>query len=670
MKKAVPSSAGLTADRVAEICDRLKANKRVRRNLPGDGRLHIDRQLPFLCVYRRPANGSDSGTRKLVLGEASYLVTSSAPAVIKPVTQLLDRVVETLSREFGAFLLIEVWALPAAGPELDPRAVDVPPRFRIYAPPDEELSPTVDALARGLARLRILKRTVVVEIERVRRIHPPGGRTWLSDSRARSLRCTTLGIGIPPIYRDPKTGVDYPLVLRNLRARFGPALRRAVFSFANDCTTHRPVHYHALGRRAVVRAVWTVDAQLAEISQSFDFLLQVTPVNSEAAWRRFRASRCERMPNFHYLPSPLDPALLKRRLYSIPIEKIEDPALHNLFEGQREELDRKITMLRDRNTPAFLSGSLQLYGRLNSDLVDLARQILTEVAPNREESRSRGAINAEEFAQQATREFQYYQAIDSGFRAEVEVTPQIEGLLVSHGKLLVGRSLQIPAARADALIQHEVGTHLVTYFNGQAQPFRQLYTGLAGYDELQEGLAVLSEWLVGGLSHGRLRQLAARVFAVSRLIDGASFVETFRELDREFGFSQRAAFTITMRIFRGGGLTKDAIYLRGLRAMLGYLGNDGDLDALLVGKIAAEHIPLIRELQLRKILKSPPWKPKYLDNPLATQRLQQVRSGMTVLDLIRERNDDATGTAGQRRHDGRTRIHHDKDWGRSGQSGS
>jgi uncharacterized protein (TIGR02421 family) len=210
---------------------------------------------------------------------------------------------------------------------------------------------------------------------------------------------------------------------------------------------------------------------------------------------------------------------------------------------------------------------------------------------------------------------------------------------------------------------------LVTYFNGHAQPFRQLYTGLAGYDELQEGLAVLSEWLVGGLSHSRLRQLAARVVAVSRLIDGASFVETFRELDREFGFSQRSAFITTMRIFRGGGLTKDAIYLRGLRAMLGYLGNGGDLDALLVGKIAAEHIPLIRELQLRKILKSPPWKPKYLDHPLAIERLEQVRCGMTVLDLIRERNDDETGTAGQRRHDGRTRIHNNKDWGRSGQSG-
>ena len=38
-------------------------------------------------------------------------------------------------------------------------------------------------------------------------------------------------------------------------------------------TTHRPPHYHELGRRAVVKAVWDVDRMLAEASDQFDFLL-------------------------------------------------------------------------------------------------------------------------------------------------------------------------------------------------------------------------------------------------------------------------------------------------------------------------------------------------------------------------------------------------------------
>ncbi len=125
--------------------------------------------------------------------------------------------------------------------------------------------------------------------------------------------------------------------------------------------------------------------------------------------------------------------------------------------------------------------------------------------------------------------------------------------------------------RSEALLAHEVGTHLVTYYNGREQPFQQLYSGLAGYEELQEGLAVLSEYLVGGLSRARMRQLAGRVVAVRLLTDGATFVDTFRTLDQDWGFAQPMAYQITMRVFRGGGLTKDAVYLRGLQSILRYV---------------------------------------------------------------------------------------------------
>ena len=71
-----------------------------------------------------------------------------------------------------------------------------------------------------------------------------------------------------------------------------------------------------------------------------------------------------------------------------------------------------------------------------------------------------------------------------------------------------------------ALLQHEIGTHVLTYYNGKGQPFRQLYAGLSGYEALQEGIAVLSEYLVGGLCGNRLRLLAARVVAVRAMLDG------------------------------------------------------------------------------------------------------------------------------------------------------
>jgi hypothetical protein len=138
------------------------------------------------------------------------------------------------------------------------------------------------------------------------------------------------------------------------------------------------------------------------------------------------------------------------------------------------------------------------------------------------------------------------------------------GLMVSSGKLLIGQGLSLWPDRVEALIQHEVGTHVLTYVNGAAQPFLQLARGFADYDELQEGLGVLAEYLAGGLNAARMRLLAARVVAVHCRDGGATFVETFRRLHQDHGFGAYTAFGITARVFEGGGFTRDMIYLRGL----------------------------------------------------------------------------------------------------------
>jgi len=209
--------------------------------------------------------------------------------------------------------------------------------------------------------------------------------------------------------------------------------------------------------------------------------------------------------------------------------------------------------------------------------------------------------------------------------------------MVSHGSLLIGTETTIPASRAEALIQHEVGSHVLTYWNGRAQPFRQLYSGLAGYDPLQEGIAVLSEAFVGGFSQSRKRLLLGRVVAARLMIDGATFVDTFRELHDTWRFPARTAFTITLRIYRGGGLTKDAVYVRGIGQLLDYLRNGGELEPLLVGKIAVEHVPLIQELQAREILVPPPLRPRYLDSPQFQQQMIRIRSGLTLFQLLRDK---------------------------------
>ncbi len=98
-------------------------------------------------------------------------------------------------------------------------------------------------------------------------------------------------------------------------------------------------------------------------------------------------------------------------------------------------------------------------------------------------------------------------------------------------------------------------------------------------------------------------------------------------------FPTRTAWSIAIRVVVGGGNVKDAIYLRGITRLLDALAEGTDLDVLLVGKFALDHIPLIQDLLDREVL-HPPWvRPRWLDVPGAQERLDRLRAGASVTDL-------------------------------------
>ncbi len=641
MKSTESTNLAISGDLIESVRLRLDSGERVRRTLPGGGRLHVDRSLPFLCVYRTPANHDDLGTQELLFGEASFLIASGAASAHKSVAALVKTVVESMKQRFDAFLIVEIWSASSsdvfeASEESDLEPTELRPDFTIASKGPNTPFRTVDSLRKQLEKITYLKQRASVSVNEKADGHPVAMRSLLTTTSYRKLGCETIGLRVRPIYRSHDTSELYPAVLRSLRKGIGKALKQAFFTFAKTRTNAKPEHYYSLGRRTMVRAVKAADRGLAEVSDAFSFLLQVTPVNAEAAWSEFRRSRFEQAPRFYYRPLAVEPGVLKRKLFDIAIEKIEDPTLAELFRQRQDELDRKITMLSDIGTVRFILGSQQVYGAIEPSLVQLAEKLLSTVASRSRDESKGGELSATEFAKLAEKEIRHYRQLLPQFTAEVVVRDDMfSGLMCSGGNLLIGHQAKISARRAEALLQHEVGTHLLTYYNGLVEPFQLLHSGFAGYDSLQEGLAVLTEYLVGGLSRPRLRLLAARVIAAASLLQGASFVETFRRLDREYDFSQQVAYTIAMRIYRGGGLTKDAVYLRGLVEVLVYLAKGGRLEPLFVGKIASDHIGLIRELLHRKVIQPPYLRPRYLQLPGVSERLEKLSHGMTVLDLVK-----------------------------------
>jgi hypothetical protein len=131
----------------------------------------------------------------------------------------------------------------------------------------------------------------------------------------------------------------------------------------------------------------------------------------------------------------------------------------------------------------------------------------------------------------------------------------------------------------------------------------------------------------------RLRLVAARVVACSAMLEGRPFAETYNMLVGEHGFGPATAFNLVLRLYRGGGLAKDAIYLRGLLELLDHLKAGGALDPFWMGKIAAAHFPVMQELALRGLLRPPGVRPAFLLPAKANERLEKIRAGLSIAEL-------------------------------------
>jgi uncharacterized protein (TIGR02421 family) len=361
------------------------------------------------------------------------------------------------------------------------------------------------------------------------------------------------------------------------------------------------------------------DCDLARLSSKLDWIRAVSPTNLSEQWRAFRKHNYCRSPRFQYREMP-DHATQRDELKNLLTDEIEHPLLKSLLVEKQLELSRLLDLIQLRGTSGFLQQSIALFGEAEPALVAKAKAIL-EVQHGRETITI--CIGADEFVKAANTELDYYRSHCKDFDATVKISEHIAaGVMVVDGQLVVAADLRTSKHRLEALLHHEIGTHIVTCFNGSQQPLRQLKSGLAHYDATQEGLAVLAEYLCGNLSLSRLRTLAGRVLAVRALTEGADFVEMYRNLTCKFGLLPYSAFLTAARVLRGGGLTKDVVYLRGLQEILDYLKEGHSVEDLFIGKFSLAQLTALVELKQQGWLVQARLLPRYWMETCAHERLQ------------------------------------------------
>lgn len=381
-----------------------------------------------------------------------------------------------------------------------------------------------------------------------------------------------------------------------------------------------------------------VDVALRGIAGRFSLLLLCTPVDTRTAWSEYRAAGGADEPRFRYAPIDLDIPDLYARLDAIDFSRVEDPDVASLLHDEADAIRTRLDMIAGRGTPRFLEGSIRLHGTVDDDLLGRAESILAALDELPPAPAPGWKLDALGFRDRALAEIEHYRracALDIG---GCRIDEDVSGPVVVHGELRIPPEFHASPRRAEAIIAHEIGTHVVTFINGSAQPLHLLETGLRGADALQEGLAVIAEYLVGGLTPARMRTIAARVIAVRSMLDGASFVEIERLMRARVGLAPYPAFFGAMRVCRAGGFTKDAAYLRGLVALLRFYRQGEADDVLFTGKLGFEHIDTVRRLLARGVLVPPVVKPRHVVDPAYASRRWALRRGIDVTEMIEARS--------------------------------
>lgn len=341
--------------------------------------------------------------------------------------------------------------------------------------------------------------------------------------------------------------------------------------------------------------LFKIDRYIDDLVKKIELLSYVNPINIEEEKQKFFASKYLTDPTFVYPKRDFDKFKLHKELFTQPIHLIEDEKLRNLYEEIIYFYSGLIQCIETIGEgKKFYYNSLHSFGTPFEKDVENAKFILHFEENDVEEEIFEpkfSAVEAEQQFRDFSKQYDFTYQIKTSDRmgAIAMVLNNIKTLVINNNHTFSENEMAV-------LNNHEIGVHMVTTMNGLLHPLKIFAHGFPNNVETQEGLAVFSEYMSGNLTVKRLKELAYRVIAVDSLEKGYSFSETFRLLHNNYNLEKEKAFSITLRTHRGGGFTKDYLYLTGLKKVYDYYHAKKDLSLLLTGKVSLEYADDIKEL--------------------------------------------------------------------------
>jgi len=341
--------------------------------------------------------------------------------------------------------------------------------------------------------------------------------------------------------------------------------------------------------------LFEIDANLDRLVRKIELLSYINPLNIEKEKHRFFASKYTVEPEFKYPKLKFNPYKLHRLFFSQRLERIQDTRIRKLYQDVIYYYSNMVqcieTIGKGKN---FYYNSLRVYGTPRERDVQNARFILhfADEPATTDMEKVYTADEAKSYFEDFVKQYDF--PLNIRFATHIAAEAMVSN---STQSLLIKKNTKFSKNQLLTLANHEIGVHLVTTYNGLSQPLKIFSNGLPKNVETQEGLAVFSEYMGGALTLKRLKELAYRVLAADSLIKGYSFADTFDLIHGQYKLNREDAFTITLRAHRGGGFTKDRLYLSGLRKIYKRYQNEESMDNMLTGKVALDYEESIKYLK-------------------------------------------------------------------------
>ncbi|MCF6801675.1 flavohemoglobin expression-modulating QEGLA motif protein [Thiotrichales bacterium 19S3-11] len=424
---------------------------------------------------------------------------------------------------------------------------------------------------------------------------------------------------VKKIYMDELTGESYPLVIEAI----SKGLQLAIKTFIAKQNQNRHQWSIKSSKQSDKTIVHQIDKKLYQLSKKIDVLYYVNPINYEVEKRKFFQKNQIYQPQFKYRQLKIDPFDFREKLYRLPISTIQSPTLRQLYREVVDSIALDVDLITSIAKESFFYNSLRIYGEPNINDIKNAKFLL--YAPPIKGVGQSQIIDTDDVISAFKCAIESYQI---PFNIKISDSVIAKAMVDNTKKtLLINRKTKLTQTELNALIHHEIGVHALTTVNAEMQPLSILKLGLPHNTHTQEGLAIYGEYLSGNLTLLRLQELALRVIAVDHMIRHQDFIKTYHFLLSAYALENEFCFRLVARVYRGGGFSKDFLYLNGLREVIKN-HTDEDFMLLFAGKTSLKYLKLLKRLIDEGWLV----RPKYLPTSYQDDKTEHYQS--MIIDYL------------------------------------